>query len=103
MVCNRTRALQLKILQRARAAPNRLSKYRKDVSPFCLKCKTETGDLTHCLWSCVKIQKYWNDVLFEVQEVLKMELELDQVSLLLGLPSVRVTDMYQKKMYNVMT
>ena len=37
-VCNQTRAMQIKILHRAHVAPNRLSKYRKDVSPFCLKC-----------------------------------------------------------------
>ena len=102
-VCNRTRAMQLKILQRAHVAPNRLSKYRKDVSPFCLKCKTGVGDLTHCFWSCAKIQNYWRDVLFEIQKVLKRELELDPVSLLLGLPSARVSGLYQKKLYNVMT
>lgn len=102
-VCNRTRAMQLKILHRVHIAPNRLSKYRKDVSPFCLKCKTGIGDLTHCLWSCVKIQKYWNDVLFELRKVLKKDLELDPVSLLLGLPSDHITDSYQKKLYNAMT
>ena len=102
-VCNRTRAMQLKILHRAHVAPSRLSKYRKDVSPLCLKCKTEVGDLTHCYWSCVKIQKYWSDILFEIQKVLEKRLELDPVSLLLGLPSDHVTDMYQKKLYNVMT
>lgn len=95
-VCNRTRAMQFKILHRAHVAPNRLSKYRKDVSPFCLKCKTGIGDLTHCYWSCVKIQKYWNDILFEIQKVLKKKLQLDPVSLRLGLSSDRAADMYQK-------
>ena len=35
-VCNRTRAMELKTLHRAHVAPNRLSKYRKDVAPLCL-------------------------------------------------------------------
>lgn len=48
-VCNRTRAMQLKILHRAHVAPNRLSKYRKYISPVCLKCKTEIGDLISLL------------------------------------------------------
>lgn len=38
--------MQLKILHRAHVAPTRLSKYRKDVSLLCLKCKTGIGDLT---------------------------------------------------------
>lgn len=102
-VCNRTRAMQFKILHRAHVSPVRLSKYRKDVSPFCLKCRTEIGDLTHCFWSCAKIQKYWSSILFEMQKVLKVDLELDPVSLVLGLPSVHVTDRHHKKLYNVMT
>ena len=102
-VCNRTRAMQLKILHRAHIAPNRLSKYKKDVSPVCPKCKTEIGDLTHCYWSCVKIQKYWSDILLEMQKILRKKLELHPVSLLLGLSDDRVTDRYQKRLYNVLT
>lgn len=67
-VCNQTRAMQLKILHRAHVAPNRLSKYRKDVSPFSLKCRTGIGDLTYFIMSYVKIQKYWSD---EIRKVLK--------------------------------
>lgn len=102
-VCNRTRAMQLKILHRAHVAPNRLCKYRKDISPVCLKCKIEISDLTHCYWSCVKIQKYWNDILFEIQKVLKKKLEFNPIFLLLGLSDKSITDMYQKKLYNVLT
>lgn len=102
-VCNRTRAMQLKILHRAHVAPNRLSKYRKDISPVCLKCKTEIGGLTHCYWSCVKIQKYWNDILSEMQKILKKQLDLNPVSMLLGLSNDRVNDKYQKRLYNVLT
>ena len=38
-----------------------------------------------------------------MQKVLKKKLNLDPVSLLLGLPGDRVTDTYHKKLYNVMT
>lgn len=102
-VCNRSRAMQFKILHRAHVAPSSLSKYRKEVSPFCLKCKTEIGDLTHYLWSCVKIQKYWNDILFEIQKILKKELELNPIFLVLGLPSSKIPDICHKKLYNVLT
>ena len=70
---------------------------------FVLDASQEFGDLTHCFWSCSEMQKYWSDVLFEIQKVLKKELELDPIFLFLGLSSCRVTDMYQKKLYNVMT
>lgn len=51
--------------------------------PF--KCKINTGSLTRRLWFCPKLQNYWETVLYEVQNMLGTELELDPVSLLLGL------------------
>lgn len=93
--------MTIKILHRAHAAPNRFSKYRKDVSPVCLKCKTEIIDLTHCYWSCAKVQKYWNDILTKIQKEMKRKLGLGSVSLLLGLLNDCVTDL--KRLYNVLT
>lgn len=80
------------ILHRAHV-PYSLSKHRRHVSPACPECKTEAGDLTHCYWSCVKIQQYWNNILFETQKVLNKKLS---PRFLLCLPNGRVTDMYQK-------
>ena len=55
-ICNRTRAIQLRIIHRLHISPNRRH-----------ACKTDTGTLTHCLWSCTKIQRYWSGVLQEIE------------------------------------
>lgn len=102
-VCNRTKALQLKILHRAHLTPDRLSKFKTGVSPMCSKCKVNTGTFTHCFWTCPKLQAYWSDILGEMEKILKMELELDPVSFLLGLPSSRIINAHQKKLFNILT
>ncbi len=58
-ICNKVKAFQLKILHRAHISPSRCSSFGADFSPFCPKCKTEIGSLTHCLWFCNKIQRIW--------------------------------------------
>lgn len=47
-VCNRVRAMQLKLLNRAHISPSQRHKFNHNSSPMCPKCKTETGSLTHC-------------------------------------------------------
>lgn len=55
------------------------------LSPVCLKCTTEICTLTHCLWSCQKIQRHWSTVITETEKVLGLKLEMDPMSLILGL------------------
>ncbi len=52
-ICNRMKAVQLKILHRLHISPNRRHVFNNSIFPFCLKCKTEIGTLTQCwteLW-----------------------------------------------------
>lgn len=58
-ICNRVKAMQLKILHRAHISPWQRHKFKEDCSPVCPKCKTEEGDLIHCFWFCREIQKFW--------------------------------------------
>uniref|UniRef100_A0A8C8JD68 N-acetyltaurine hydrolase n=1 Tax=Oncorhynchus tshawytscha TaxID=74940 RepID=A0A8C8JD68_ONCTS len=103
-ICNRTRAIQLRIIHRLHISPNRRHAFSPtSSSPQCLKCKTDTGTLTYCLWSCTKIQRYWSGVLQEIENILGVDLELDPVSLLLGLPSRHVTSVGKRRLYNILT
>lgn len=102
-ICNRAKSIQLKINHRMHISPNRRHKFNACLSPLCLKCKTEIGTLTHCLWSCSKLQKYWSDILCEIQRILGIKLDLDPLSLLLGLPSKHVMSKHQKKLYCALT
>lgn len=101
-VCNRAQAIQLKIIHRMHISPNRRHYFNPTFSPTCLKCKIETGTLTHCFWSCRKMQMYWSNVLSEMEKIFGLKLEMDPVSLILGLPSRRLTSKH-KRLYCVLT
>uniref|UniRef100_A0A3Q3G8L9 Reverse transcriptase domain-containing protein n=1 Tax=Kryptolebias marmoratus TaxID=37003 RepID=A0A3Q3G8L9_KRYMA len=102
-ICNRSWALQLKLLHRAHLAPNRVSKFKPGSSSLCPKCKIHEGNLTHCLWSCPKIQLYWVSILAEIRRIIKTNIDLDPVSLLLGLPNKHIQNQNMSKLYNVLT
>ena len=102
-ICTRAKAIQLKIIHRIHISPNRRHSFNPALSPLCLKCKIEIGTLTHCLWSCHKLRKYWSDILSEFEKIFGMELEMDPMCLLLGLPSRSIPCKSGKRLYNILT
>ena len=70
---------------------------------MCLKCKTEIGTLTHCFWSCCKLQKYWSDILVEMEKIFHRHLDMDLLSLILGLPVKSLPTAANRRLYNVLT
>lgn len=54
----------------------------------------------------VKLQRYWSDVLKEIGRILGTQLEMDPVSLVLGLPNKNITTATNNiciYMYNMLT
>ncbi|CAI5678295.1 unnamed protein product [Oreochromis niloticus] len=102
-VCNLTKAIQLKIIHRMHISIFRRHQYNPTLSPMCLKCKTEIGTLTHSFWSCLKLQEYWSNVLSEMEKIFGCELEMDPMSLILGLPSRRLISKNNRRLYCVLT
>ncbi len=76
--------------------------FNPSISPLCLKCKTEVGTLTHCLWSCDRLQRYWFLVLGEMEKIL-MQFDSDPVSLLLGIPNNCIVSSANKKLFNILS
>lgn len=87
-VCNRVKATQLKILHRAHISPSKRHRFDAEFSPICLKCKTEIASLTHCLWSCWKIQRFWFNVGQEINKILSVNFEINAIYMLLGLSNI---------------
>ncbi len=83
-VCNHEQAIQLKIIYRMHISRNHRHHFNPTLSSTYLKCKIEIGTLTHCFWSCWKLQRYWSDVLSEIEKILGLKLEINPVSLILG-------------------
>lgn len=102
-VCTRTREIQFKIIHRFHISPHRRHCFNSSLSPMCLKCKIEIGTLTHCLWSCNRLQRYWALVAGEMEKIFNVHLDLDPVSLLLGIPNGLIDTSAGRKLYNVLT
>ncbi len=102
-VCTRTREIQFKIIHRLHISPNRRHFVNPSISPLCLKCKTEVGTLTHCLWSCDRLQRYWFLVLEEMEKIFNMQLDSDPVSLILGIPNKSIVSSAKKKLFNILS
>ncbi|KAF3837673.1 hypothetical protein F7725_009441 [Dissostichus mawsoni] len=65
-ICNRTKSTQFRILHRTHITPALKNKMDTNASPLCSKCNSETGNLIHCFWSCVKLQCYWSGIVKEL-------------------------------------
>lgn len=102
-ICNRVKAVQLKILHRAHISPSQRHKFNADLSPQCPKCKIEIGSLTHCLWSCWKIKKFWNMVGQDINRILFTSLQCDPRCMLLGISNCFINDKYKEKLYKMLT
>lgn len=94
---------QLKILHRAHISPSHCHRFNADFSPLCLKYKIETGSLTHCLWSCWKIQQFWYVIGREINKILAIAAECTPLYMLLGISHTSVTDKYKAKLYKMLT
>lgn len=97
-ICNKVKAIQLKILHRAHISPSQRHKFNSNLSPHCPKCKTEIGTLTHCLWSCRKIKHFWRMVERDVSTMLGTPLDFDPLCMLLGISNCSVSDKYKGKL-----
>ena len=102
-MCNRAWSIQLRTIHRLQISPSLRHKMNSDLSPLCLKCKTEEGDYIHCIWSCHKIERYWYDVVQELNEIFNIELELDPLCLILGLPDNKIVNKFHKRLFNLLT
>lgn len=103
LVCNRAKAIQFKIVHRLHISPNRRHTFNNALSPLCLRCKTQIGTLTHCLWSCNQLQIYWAKIVSEKCILFDKELAMDPVFLILGLPDQSLILSNEKRLYNLLT
>ena len=102
-VCNRTKSIQFRILHRIHITPALRNKMDTNTSPLCLKCKVEIGNYVHCLWSCVKLQNYWYDIVSELSVIFGVSIDLNPVCLLLGFPDAHIVNDKHKRLFNLLT
>lgn len=66
MISARDRYTQFKYLHRAYYIPQRLARIYPTQSNCCPKCLTDVGTFIHVVWSCSLKQRFWRDVVSEI-------------------------------------
>lgn len=102
-VCNRVKAIQLKILHRAHISPSQRHRFNSDLSPLCPKCQTEVGNLTHCLWSCRKIQQFWFSIKGELDKIFSIITDCNPLYMLLGMMNNNIKKKCERQLYMMLT
>lgn len=72
-------------------------------SPLCCKCNSDTGNFIYCFWKCVKLQKYWSDIVKELCAIFGVSIDLDPMCLLLGFPDRHIVNANHKRLFNLLT
>ena len=83
----RTRQIQFKIVNRVYWTPSRLFRVGLTESPECWRCQSRDGTLVHMLWSCPKVQEYWNDIHDRLQKITGLVIPFNPLLFILGDPA----------------
>ena len=73
------------------------------LSPLCWKCGVEIGNYVHCIWSCVKLQRYWSRVVDELSIIFGVQIDLNPLYLILGFPDVHIDSVKNRRLFNMLT
>lgn len=84
MIAAKDRFIQLKFLHRAYYTPQRLARILPHRDPMCPRRRVEEGSFWHMVWSCPKIQPYWQEVADALTEVCGSRIPFEPLTLLLS-------------------
>ncbi len=99
-ICNLTKSIQFRILHHTHITPALKNKMDAITSPLYWKCKSEIGVYAHCFWSCVKLQRYWFDIVNELSAIFNISIRMDPMCLILGLPDGHIANSKHKRLFN---
>ncbi len=65
--------------------PVKLHKFNNNIPDTCIKCNEARGTMYHCIWECVKVKSFWQDIINMTDQILAKKLPLDPQLFLLGI------------------
>lgn len=83
-VNTRLKLLQYKWLTRVYITPEILNHISCNIPDTCTKCGNHKGTLVHCVWECVKIQMFWQEVIQCLTETFHIKIPLSAKLCILG-------------------
>ena len=81
----RLQLIQFKVIHRLHYSKVKLHKIFPQTSPLCERCKRSDGTLAHQFWLCPEIQDFWCSIFRWYSHVLKVNLDPDPETALLGI------------------
>lgn len=85
-ICNQTKTTQFRLVHHLKLSPALRNKVYAEVSPLCWKCNSEIGNYIYCFRLYIKLQSSSSDIVDELSVIFGVQIELDPMCLLLGLP-----------------
>lgn len=76
----------LYLLHRVYQTPVQLHKWGRGSTTICSKFERDHGDLVHGLWRCLKLNRYWNEIIDTISQVYIFKLPRDPPCLFVGRP-----------------
>lgn len=98
MTAAKDRFIQLKFIHRAYYTPHRMASIYPNLDPGCPRCNTEVGTFWHMVWTCSKIQTYWENIARNLSELSGTRVPAEPLVLLLSYLGDRYT-----KLCNLLT
>lgn len=69
-ICN------FKTMHRVYYTPEKVSRFKGNISPHCNRCKTKIGDFLHMIWTCPQLEQWWKDIEHTLKESPKNDIYL---------------------------
>lgn len=80
----RYRLVHYNFLHQLYLTPEKIHKFKPELSDACFRCTIEVGSFLHCTWLCVKVQDFWIDFCSVLTKITRMSLPVDPEFCLLG-------------------
>lgn len=96
MIAAIDRFIQFKFLHRAYYTLKRLAHIYRQRDPNCQRCKQEIGLFWHMVWSCPKLQPYWEAVASKLTDITGVNIWVDPSIMLLSHMEDMDGDRYSK-------
>ena len=83
-VNSRYRLTHYNFLHQLYYTPQKLHKYKPEISDRCFRCGVEEGTFLHCTWQCIKVRPFWRDLCETLANIIEAPFPLDPELCLLG-------------------
>lgn len=81
---SRYRLTYYNFLHQTYLTPQKLHKYKPEISNLCFRWNIEEGSFLHCTWLCTKLNTFWHDFSDIIRKLLGLHLPIDPQTCLLG-------------------